>query len=234
MGKRRGTINLSLSNFFVTYWPVILIVGFVLTFFGYYLVRISLAIIGLIAGLYLGQYLWINYVIKNFTMSLSNEKIFHIVLVLIIAFLVTSLFVALYKFALFMLGFIAGGMISYYIYNWIVSALSLNINQGQWVKIGVFIVFGLIFGLITIFNERRTVGTAMAAIGGLVTSFAILIPLSGYFNVKSTDLLEVLVSGKNLAILTVFVVIFLALSILSVAIQMGLKRGKKGESKDQG
>ncbi|MGC8611806.1 MAG: DUF4203 domain-containing protein [Athalassotoga sp.] len=227
-------MNLSLSNFFVTYWPVILIVGFVLTFFGYYLVRISLAIIGLIAGLYLGQYLWINYVIKNFTMSPSNEKIFHIVLVLIIAFLVTSLFVALYKFALFMLGFIAGGMISYYIYNWIVSALSLNINHGQWVKIGVFIVFGLIFGLITIFNERRTVGTAMAAIGGLVTSFAILIPLSGYFNVKSTDLLEVLVSGKNLAILTVFVVIFLALSILSVAIQMGLKRGKKGESKDQG
>ncbi|BBJ28834.1 TM7S3/TM198-like domain-containing protein [Athalassotoga saccharophila] len=227
-------MNLNLSNFLVTYWPVVLIVGFVLTFFGYYLVRISLAIIGLMAGLYLGQYLWTNYVIKNFTISPSNAEIFHIVLVLIIAFLITSLFVALYKFALFMLGFIAGGMISYYIYNWIVSALSLSINHSQWVKVGVFVIFGLIFGLITIFNERRTVGTAMAAIGGLVTSFAILIPLSGYFNVKSTDLLNVLVSGKNLAILTVFVAIFLVLSILSVAIQMGLKRGKKGESKDQG
>ncbi len=226
-------MNLTLPDFLVTYWPIVLIVGFVLTFFGYYLLRISLAIIGLIAGLYLGQYLWTNYVIKNFTISSSNAEIFHIILVLIVAFLVTSLFVALYKFALFMLGFIAGGMISYYIYNWIVSALTLNINS-QWVKIGVFVVFGLIFGLVTIFNERRTVGTAMAAIGGLLTSFAILVPLSNYFNVKPTDLLNVLVSGKNLAILTVFVAIFLVLSILSVAIQIGLKRGKKGESKDQG
>lgn len=223
-----------LSTFLVYYWPIVLIVGIVLTFFGYYLLRISMAIIGLIAGFYLGQYLWANYIIKNFTISASNVNIIHIVLLLIVAFLVTSLFIALYRFALFMLGFIAGGMISYYIYNWIVSSLNLNIDNKQWVKIGVFVVFGLIFGLTVIFNEKRTVGTAMAAIGAIVTSFAILIPFSDYFGVKSSDLLNVLVSGKNLALLTVFVAIFLILSVLSVAIQIGLKRGRKNEGKDQG
>lgn len=118
----------SLSSIVVNYWPVVLIVGIVLTFFGYYLLRISMAIIGLIAGIYLGQYVWTNLILKNFHIVSSDQQMIHIIAVLIIAFLVTALFIALYKFALFMMGFLAGGAIAYYIYNWVISAMNLNMG----------------------------------------------------------------------------------------------------------
>jgi hypothetical protein len=225
----------SLSSVVVDYWPVVLIIGIVLTFFGYYLLRISMAIIGLITGIYLGQYVWTNLILKNFHIVSSDQQMIHIIAVLIIAFLVTALFIALYKFALFMMGFLAGGAIAYYIYNWAVSAMNLNMGSNvQWIRIGVFIVFGLIFGLLTIFNEKRAIGTAMAAIGALITAFAIIIPFSNSFNVKPTELLNTLIGGKDVILLTVFVAIFLVLSILSVSIQIGVKRGKKNDSKNQG
>jgi|YelNatPaOPRAMG01_1025707.scaffolds.fasta_scaffold04400_2 hypothetical protein len=228
-------MNLSaFSTLAVTYWPVILIVGIVLTFLGYYLLRISMAVIGLIAGAYLGEYIWMNFIIKNFSIPASDAKTIQIVVILIIAFLVTSLFIALYKFALFMLGFIAGGAIVYYIYNWIISAMNIDIGKdAQWVKIGVFVVFGFVFGILTSVNEKRTVGTAMAAIGALITAFSIMIPTSVYFDVKQTEVLNALSDGKHIMMVTAFVVIFLALSVLSVAIQSGIRRGRKVDSKSQ-
>ncbi len=223
----------SLSSIVVSYWPIALIVGIVLTFFGYYMLRISMAIIGLIGGAYLGEYIWTNFILKNFHILSSNQQTVHVIIVLIIAFLVTALFIALYKFALFMMGFLAGGAIAYYIYNWVISAMNLNMGSNvQWIRIGVFAVFGIIFGLITIFSERKAVGTAMAAIGALITAFAILIPFSNSFNVKPEELLNTLVGGKNIVLLTIFVAIFLVLAILSVSIQIGMKKDRKNDSKN--
>ncbi len=225
----------SFSTLMVTYWPIALIVGIVLTFFGYYILRISMAIIGLIAGAYAGQYVWMNFIMTNFHVAASDSKTIHIIIVLIIAFLVTALFIALYKFALFMMGFLAGGFIAYYVYNWIISAMNIKIGtDSQWVKIGVFVVFGLIFGLLTAFNEKRAVGTAMAAIGALITAFSILVPISNYFSVKPQDLLNSLIDGKHILLLTLFVGIFLILSIFSVGIQIRIKRGRKVDSKNSG
>ncbi|GEM_PF-1511063 len=225
----------SLSSVIVNYWPIVLIVGVVLTFFGYLLLRISMAIIGLIAGAYLGQYIWTNFILKNFHIISSDQQMVHVIAVLIIAFLVTALFIALYKFALFITGFLAGGAVAYYVYNWAISAMNLDMgSNSQWIRVGVFVIFGLIFGLLTIFNEKKAIGTAMAAIGALITAFAILIPFSSSFSVKPEDLLNTLIKGKNIMLLTIFVAIFLVLSILSVSIQIGTKRGRKNDSKNQG
>ncbi len=223
----------SLSSIVVNYWPIALIVGIVLTFFGYYMLRISMAIIGLIVGAYFGQYIWTNFILTNFHIVSSDQQMVHVIIVLIIAFLATALFIALYKFALFMMGFLAGGAIAYYIYNWAISAMNLKMgSNAQWIRIGVFAVFGLIFGLITIFNEKKAIGTAMAAIGALITAFAVLIPFSNSFSVKPEELLNALVGGKNIILLTVFVAIFLVLAILSVSIQIGMKKGRKNDSKN--
>lgn len=221
----------SLASIAVQYWPVLLVVGGLLTFFGYYLLRTSMAIVGFIAGAYLGQYLWNRFVVGRVNIPSSSEQIFHIGLILIAGFLAIALFVAFYKFAIFASGFIAGGAIAYYAYTWIVSALKLDIgSNAAWVHLAVFAVFGLIMGLITIVNEKKAVGSALAAIGALLTSYAVMIPFSDRFGVEPSKLLYSLTDGNHIMMLTVFVAIFLVLAIVSISFQFGT--GKKKAKKE--
>ncbi len=221
----------SLTTVAVQYWPVLLVVGGLLTFFGYYLLRTSMAVVGFIGGAYLGQYLWTRFVVGRITVTSSSEQIFHIGLILIVGFLSIALFVALYKFAIFASGFIAGGAVAYYAYTWIVSAFKLEINSHtEWIHLAVFAVFGLILGLITLMNEKKAVGSALAAIGALLTSYAVMIPLSGYFKVEPSNLFYSLTDGTHIIMLTVFVAFFLILAIISISFQFGtVRKGSKKE-----
>ncbi len=218
------------------YWPIALLIGLALAFFGYYLLRTSLAILGFIGGVYAGQLLWQNMLAQHtFNISPSNMNTFHLVVVLVIAFLVTTLFVAFYKFAIFLAGFLAGGFVVYYFYNWIISAFKVKItiaNNSDLVGLAVFLTFGVIIGLVTLKSERKAVGTALAALGALIVAYSSLIPLAKYFNVRPEDIISSLSDGKHILMLTLFVSIFLAISILAVSFQVGWnkKRKKGGDS----
>ena len=224
------------SQLVTQYWMIAFILGLALSFFGYYLLRTSLAIVGFISGIYAGQYLWIQLITKyNLNFSSSNERMIHIGVVLLIAFLLTTLFVALYKFAVFAVGFVAGGAMVYYFYNWIISAFKINVmagNNSKIVELSVLLIFGLIFGLVTLKSERKAVGTALAVIGALVASYSVMIPLSPYFNVKVNDVAKDLTDGKHMLMLTIFITIFLVLSILSVKFQIGRKKEENSSKGD--
>ena len=225
-----------LSQLVTQYWMIAFILGLAISFFGYYLLRTSLAIVGFISGIYVGQYLWVQLVTRyNLNFSSSSEQMIHIGVVLLIAFLLTTLFIALYKFAVFAVGFVAGGAIMYYFYNWVVSAFKINVTVGnnpKIVELSVFLIFGLIVGLVTLKSERKAVGTALAAVGALMASYSAMIPLSPYFNVKTGDITKDLTDGKHMLMLTIFITIFLVLSILSVEFQIGKKKEENSTKGD--
>ncbi len=225
------------SQLIAQYWVIAFVVGVALSFFGYYLLRTSLAIVGFIGGVYVGQYLWIQLITKyNLNFGSSNAQMIHIGVVMLVAFLLTTLFVSLYKFAVFAVGFAAGGAMVYYFYTWIVSAFKINIavgNNSKLVELSVFLIFGLIIGLVTLKSERKAVGTALAAIGSLIASYSIMIPISPYFNVKTRDIIKDLSDGNHMLMLTIFIMIFLVLSILSVRFQIGRKKDKNPPKGDQ-
>ncbi len=216
------------SQLIAQYWLIAFVIGLIISFFGYYLLRTSLAIVGFVSGMYAGQYLWIQLTTKyNLNFNSSNEQMIHIGAVLLIAFLSTTLFITLYKLAVFAVGFVAGGAIMYYFYNWVVSAFKINVtvgNNSKLVELSVFLIFGLIVGLVTLKSEKKAVGTALAVIGALMASYSVMIPLLPRFNVKTSTMLKELTDGKHMLMLTIFITIFLVLSILSVKFQIGRKK----------
>ncbi|WP_036222964.1 DUF4203 domain-containing protein [Mesoaciditoga lauensis] len=218
----------------VEYWPVALLIGFALAFFGYYLLRTSLAIVGFIAGLYGGQMLWQAMISQHaLNISPSNMSMIHMVVVIIIAFLATTLFIAFYKFAIFLAGFLAGGFVVYYFYSWIISTFNIKItiaNNPNLVGLSVFLIFGVIVGLVTLMSERKAVGIALAALGALIVAYSAMIPLSGYFKVDPRNIVQSLSDGQHMWMLTIFVSIFLGVSIFAVSFQVGRKKKKKGEN----
>ena len=220
----------------ILYWPVALAIGLAMAFFGYYLLRTSLAIIGFIGGIYAGQMLWNGIMAQhtfNLSASTSNIGMIHIVFLLIIAFLSTALFIAFYKFAIFLAGFLAGGLVVYYFYNWIVSAFNVKItiaNNPNLVGLGVFLTFGVIIGFVTLMSERKAVGTALAAFGSLVVAYSLMIPIAPKFGVKPQNIVSSLSDGKHIWMLTAFVSIFLVISILAMSFQIGRNKKRKGEN----
>jgi len=227
----------SISQFVVQYWAIALIVSLAFAFFGYYLLRVSLALIGFAGGVYLGQYLWLQLINRyNLQITQSNEKMIHLGVIMIVAFLSTALFISFYKLAIFIAGFVAGGAVAYYVYNWVLLAfkVSVKLHPGL-IGLGVFVTFGIIVGLVILKSERKAVGTVLATIGALVASYSIMVPLSIYFKVEPINLLHDLTDGNHIFMLTIFILIFLSLSIISVKLQIGKNKKRnnnKGESED--
>jgi hypothetical protein len=222
-----------LYYYVVQYWVVALVIGLALAFFGYYLLRTSLAVVGFIGGLYAGQLLWREIMAQHaLNMTTSNIDMIHLVVVLIVAFLATTLFIAFYKFAIFLAGFLAGGFVVYYFYSWVISAFNVKItiaNNPNLVGLAVFLTFGVIVGLVTLMSERKAVGTVLAALGALVVAYSCMVPLAPRFGVDAKEIVKALSDGKHTWMLTIFVSIFLLVSILAVSLQVGWnKRRKKG------
>ncbi len=227
-------------QFLVRYWAIFLVVSLAFAFLGYYLIRVSLALIGFFAGVYLGEYLWLQLISKyGSQIQQSNEKILHLGVIFMIAFLTTAFFISFYKVAVFIAGFTAGGAMSYYVYNWVLSVFKISVKlYPELVGFGVFITFGFIVGLVILKSEKKAVGTALATLGSLVASYSIMVPLSTYFKVLPKHLLYSLTDGRHIFMLTVFILIFLTLSVFSVKIQIGKstkennRKNNKGEIED--
>ncbi len=228
----------SISQFVGQYWTIALIISLAFAFFGYYLLRVSLALIGFAGGVYLGQYLWLQIINRyNFQVSSSNEKMIHLGVILIVAFLSTALFISFYKLAIFIVGFVAGGVVAYYIYTWVLLAFNISVKSyPDLIRLGVFVTFGTIVGLVILKSERKAMGTVLATIGSLGASYSIMVPISTYFfKIDPKNLLNDLTNRNHIFMITIFILIFLSLSIISMRLQIGKNKEKndaKGESKD--
>ncbi len=224
------------------YWPFLLVVGGIITFFGYYLIKASLAAIAFLTGMYAGQVLW-EFIVTHgkwvqFFNNVSGNSLqsAHVLVIFVVAISMTITVVTFYRFAAFLAGFLAGGITFSYFYMWIVKLFNVHIaigNNTQIISTAVFIVFGIMVGIATLKSERKAIGTVLGILGALVTSYALMVALSAAWKISKEQVLNVLISGKNSQMLGVFIVVFLSLSVLSILFNSHKSRkDEKFESKN--
>ncbi len=222
-----------LSQVLPQYWPILLIVGSVMIFFGYHLVRSSLAAIGFLGGIYVGQKVWdvlstsTNVSLPNVTSG--NVSVTHLVVIFAVALIFAVLMVVFYKLAVFLAGFFAGGIIFSYFYTWLIGILNITITVGnnpKLINFAIFLVFGTIIGLVTLKNEKKAVSMTLGIFGSLIISYAMMIPLSPILKVEKDQIITELASGRNVVMLSVFLAMLLPLAVFSA--WLNSKNSKKG------
>lgn len=190
-----------------SYWYLSLPIGFFMIFGARYMEKIGMALLGFLLGI-------------NFVFPMLYEKIpamqeylaqenYKIIAMVVVGIITAALIYALYKFVVFIAGFLLLGAIGYYGFQLIVQYLDVveRIPYYTMITIVVAAVLGVIGGFAAFKKSEDTI-VILSVIVGAATFSSVLMMLVGKYLLKVEDLQVFLKEPWVVGVVLVAIIIF--------------------------